>query len=211
MTVKRQTNVSNARTGPSLRDLPYSPDKNPLLEGNHIVVKRRYVSTGLKRDLMDPHTGEITGAAVVREVVEKDDAEFVKVFAEGVKAAFGLSKTASRVFTLVLEQYQSEPMVGGYADSVYLAWFGDGLSGRDVGMSDKTFQTGLRELLAKGFLAPRTPNVFWVNSSLFFKGDRVLFVKEYVRRRSAADNQTRVEKRKVAQLEIEHQTELKLD
>jgi hypothetical protein len=43
----------------------------------------------------------------------------------------------------------------------------------------------LKELLAKGFLAPRTPNVFWVNSALFFKGDRVLFVKEYVRKRGA--------------------------
>lgn len=187
MTQKRKTSVSNARSGPSLRELTYSPDRNPLLEPGSIVVKRRYVSAGLSRDLVDPTTGEMSGRAIIREVQEKDDAEFVKVFADGVKAAFGLSRTASRVFTLVLEQYQAEPMVGGYADSVYLAWFGDGLSGRDVGMSDRTFQTGLRELLAKGFLAPRTPNVFWVNSSLFFKGDRVLFVKEYVRRRTTVD------------------------
>ena len=185
MTIKRKTSVSNARTGPSLRELSYSPDRNPLLEPGSISVKRRWVNAGLKRDLVDAQTGEVTGAAVIREIHEKDDAEFVKVFADGVKAAFGLSRTASRVFTLVLEQYQQEPMVGGYADSVYLAWFGEGLSGRDVGMSDRTFQTGLKELLAKGFLAPRTPNVFWVNSALFFKGDRVLFVKEYVRKRGA--------------------------
>lgn len=184
MTLKRQTQVSNPRKGPSLRDLSFSPDRNPLLEPGQVVIKRRLVAAGLKRDLLDASTGEVAGASVIREVVEKDDAEFVKVFADGVKAAFGLSRTAARVFNLVLEQYQAEPMVGGYADSVYLAWFGDGLSGRDVGMSDRTFQTGLRELLAKGFLAPRSPNVFWVNSSLFFKGDRVLFVKEYVRRRS---------------------------
>ena len=185
MVVKRKTSVSNARSGPSLRELSYSPDRNPLLEPGSISVKKRWGNAGLKRDLIDAQTGEITGASVIREVHEKDDAEFVKVFAEGVKAAFGLSRTASRVFTLVLEQYQQEPMVGGYADSVYLAWFGEGLSGRDVGMSDRTFQTGLKELLAKGFLAPRTPNVFWVNSALFFKGDRVLFVKEYVRKRSS--------------------------
>jgi hypothetical protein len=201
MTSKRQTNVANARSGPSLRELEFSPDRNPLLEPGSIVVKRRFVSAGLKTDLINARTGEITGASVIREVVEKDDAEFVKVFADGVRAAFGLSKTASRVFTLVLEQYQQEPMVGGYADSVYLAWFGEGLSGRDVGMSDRTFQTGLRELLAKGFLAPRTPNVFWVNSSLFFKGDRVLFVKEYVRRRSN-DTHAELERRGQQRLEV---------
>lgn len=202
---KRKTNVVNARTGPNLRELAFSPDRNPLLEPGQVVIKRRFVSAGIRRDLMDPATGEVTGAAVIRQVEEKDDAEFVKVFADGVRAAFGLSKTASRVFTLVLEQYQKEPMVGGYADSVYLAWFGDGLSGRDVGMTDRTFQTGLRELLGKGFLAPRTPNVFWVNSSLFFKGDRVLFVKEYVRRRSSADEQIR------AELEARGQQRLEVD
>lgn len=200
MTRKRQTNVANARSGPSLRELEFSPDRNPLLEPGSVAIKRRYVSAGLKTDLMDPQTGEITGASVIRQVEEKDDAEFVKVFADGVRAAFGLSKTASRVFTLVLEQYQKEPMVGGYADSVYLAWFGEGLSGRDVGMSDRTFQTGLRELLAKGFLAPKMPNVFWVNSSLFFKGDRVLFIKEY--RRKKPTTQSELEQRGQQRLDV---------
>jgi hypothetical protein len=166
------------------------------------------VNAGVKRDLVDAQTGEVTGAAVIREIHEKDDAEFVKVFADGVKAAFGLSRTASRVFTLVLEQYQQEPMVGGYADSVYLAWFGEGLSGRDVGMSDRTFQTGLKELLAKNFLAPRTPNVFWVNSALFFKGDRVLFVKEYVRKRSAISVGADVAKHSELEANKQHQLSL---
>lgn len=191
MAAIRKSNVSNARIGPNLKSLEYSPNVNPLLEPSRLVVKRRYVSTGLRRDLKDAVTGEIIGASVIRQVEEKDDAEFVKIFSDGIKAAFGLSKTASRVFTLVLERYESEPMVGGYADSVYLAWFGEGLSGESVGMSDRTFQTGLRELLAKGFIAPRTPNLFWVNSALFFKGDRVLFVREYVRRRSSSEQQAR--------------------
>ena len=51
----------------------------------------------------------------------------------------------------------------------------------------KFSQTGLRELLAKGFLAPRSPNLYWVNPALFFKGDRVAFVKEYRRRPKIED------------------------
>jgi hypothetical protein len=72
-------------------------------------------------------------------------------------------------------------MTGGFSDTVYISWFGDGLSGQDVGMKYRSFMAGLKELLNKGFLAPRTPNVFWVNPHLFFKGDRVAFVQEYCR------------------------------
>jgi hypothetical protein len=84
-------------------------------------------------------------------------------------------------------------MSKGFADSVYLAWFDGGLSGRSVGMSDDTFNRGMKELLSKGFLSPRGPNVFWVNPSLFFKGDRVLFLKEYRRKVSREDQRKREE------------------
>lgn len=190
MALKRENNVSGARSGPSLKSLTYSADRNPLLKPNSIEIKKRRVQTGVREDLTNASTGEVRVSAI-HELIEKDDAEFVKVFADGVKAAFGLSRTAARVFQLVLVKYQEEPMVGGYVDSIYLAWFDGGLSGEDVGMSDRTFQTGLRELLSKNFLAPRLPNMFWVNPSLFFKGNRVLFVKEYVRKAASADQKKR--------------------
>lgn len=179
MTKKRNSEVSAARQGPNLRDLKFSPESNPLLEPTEIEVKRRRVKTGESKSLVDPLTGELTHVSAVYTIEDKDDEEFVKVFSDGVKAAFGLSKTASRVFQVVLEQYQNTPMSTGYAEAVYLAWFGDGLSGQSIGMTDRTFHTGLKELLAKGFLAPKAPNLFWVNPSLFFKGNRVTFIKEY--------------------------------
>ena len=70
---------------------------------------------------------------------------------------------------------------GGFVDAIYLAWFDDGLSGQKLDMSEKTFQRGLKELLERGFLSPKAPNLFWVNPALFFRGDRVLFLKEYRR------------------------------
>jgi len=89
----------------------------------------------------------------------------------------------------VLDQYQRTPMSRGYADAIELFWFGDGIEGRDVGMKEDTFKKGLRELLDKSFLAPKSPNSFWVNSALFFKGDRVLFIKEYRRRKPSAQDE----------------------
>jgi hypothetical protein len=202
MAIKREHNVASARTGPSLKSLTYSADHNPLLKANSIEIKRRKVQTGVREDLTAPD-GQVRVSAI-HQIIEKDDAEFVKVFAEGVKAMFGLSRTAYRVFQLVLAKYQDEPMVGGYADSVYLAWFDGGLSGVDVGMTDRTFQTGLRELLAKGFLAARLPNVFWVNPSLFFKGNRVAFITEYVRK-------TGTDEKKRKNLEAQGQARLGMD
>ena len=185
MPKERNTAVASPRQGPNLRELRYSPDENPLLEPREIEIRRRRVKTGERKDLYDRETGEITGLAAIYTVEEKDDEEFVKVFSDGVRAAFGLSRTAARVFQIVLERYQDTPMTGGYAEAVYLAWFGDGLSGQKIGMTDRTFHTGLKELLAKGFLAPKSPNLFWVNPSLFFKGNRVAFVKEYRRKKPA--------------------------
>ena len=67
---------------------------NPLVEPKQIELKRRRVSTGVRRDLVDTQTGEVTHAATIHVVEEKDDAEFVKVFAAGVKAIYDLTKPA---------------------------------------------------------------------------------------------------------------------
>lgn len=167
----------------NLRKLDYSPTRNPLVEPQDLKTKRRLVRSGRSEDLVNSATGEITGVAAIHQIEEKDDAEFVKVFAAGVSASYDLTRTAQRVFQVVLDQYQRTPMSRGYADSVDLFWFGDGIEGRDVGMSEKTFQRGLKELLEKRFLYPKSPTSFWTNPSLLFKGDRVLFIKEYRRRK----------------------------
>jgi hypothetical protein len=52
-----------------------------------------------------------------------DNANFVKMFAEGVKKAFELNRTEMRVFQKVLEVYEKEKMPGGYADSITLPSF----------------------------------------------------------------------------------------
>jgi hypothetical protein len=167
----------------NLRKLEYSPIVNPLIEPQQITTKRRYVRSGRAEDMVNMTTGEVVGVATIHQVEERDDAEFVKVFAAGVAASYDLSKTAQGVFQVVLDQYQRTPMSRGFADHVNLFWFGDGLDGRDVGMSQKTFQRGLKELLEKRFISPKDSVAFWTNPALFFKGDRVLFIKEYRRRK----------------------------
>lgn len=159
----------------------FSPNHNPLMEATVVPVaeKKRFVRTSKSQELVDPTTGEVRAISMVHTVEQKDSQEFVKVFADGVKASFGLSRAAGRVFVAVLEAYQNEKMTGGYADCVTLFWFNEGLNGDAIDMSERTFNRGLKELLEKDFLSPKIPSVYWVNPALFFKGDRVAFVREY--------------------------------
>ena len=142
--------------------------------------KKKLIHTGGAREITDSQ-GEIHNAVIVEEQ-ELDDLHFVKVFTSGIRAAFGLSLTGSKVFQAILEVYQKEPMTGGFVDSIYLHFFDGGLSGMKVDLSDRTFRRGLHELLENGFIYPRGESLFWVNPNLFFRGNRATFVKTYTRR-----------------------------
>ena len=169
---------------PTLRDIKarYSPDVNPLMEWLVVPVKKSRVRSGLAdMPLVDGESGQLVATSVIYQIQDKDSEEFVKVFSDGIAAAYELTRAGHRVFQAVLAEYERTDMHGGFAASVALAWFDDGLSGRAIDMSEKTFKRGLRELLDKRFIAPKTPGLFWVNPALFFKGDRVRFVKEYRR------------------------------
>jgi hypothetical protein len=174
-----------------IANLSFSPNVNPLVGGSSVAVRQKHVRTGVSTDLVNTETGEITHRAMIHTIEDVDDAHFVKIFAAGVVASYELNRTAQRVFQCILDEYQRTPMAGGFADTLYLSWFDGGLSGRDIGMSEYTFKRGMNVLLEKGFIAPRMPNQFWVNPTLFFKGDRVLFLKEYRRKLSVEDRAKR--------------------
>ena len=102
---------------PNLRKLEYSLTVNPLVHTSDIKVKQRQVRTGVRRDLVDPQTGEVSAVATIHSIEEKDDAQFVKVFAAGLAATYDLSKTAQRTFQAILDEYQRTPMAGGFVDT----------------------------------------------------------------------------------------------
>ena len=110
----------------NLKKLDYFPSVNPLVEPRQVTVKKRYVRTGKTEELINSDTGEVSHVSAIHQVEERDDAEFVKVFAAGVSAAYDLNRTAQRVFQAVLQEYERTPMTRGFADTVELFWFGDG-------------------------------------------------------------------------------------
>lgn len=162
-----------------LDKLKYSPTENPLIENTQVKTRNRWVRSGQAQLLANVETGEINHASMIHQIEETDEAHFVKIFEAGVVAMFGLSRTAQKVFNLVLKRYQATDIATGYNDCVDLFWFDNKLDGQQIGITEQTFKKGLRELLDKQFLWPRIPHSYWVNPNLFFKGNRVIFIKEY--------------------------------
>jgi len=170
-----------------IRQLKYSPDVNPLVSPQSVQVKKKWVRASKAANLTNTETGEVEAVTAIHEIREVDDAQFVKLFAAGVTAMYELSPAATKVFKVVLGLYEKEPMRNGFTDCLALSWVNGGLLGAKVGLSESTFNRGLRELIARRFLSARLPGVYWVNPALICKGNRVILVNEFHRKAQSID------------------------
>jgi phage shock protein PspC (stress-responsive transcriptional regulator) len=147
---------------------------NPLVQPRSIVLKERTVKVGSARELVDTETGEVSNVNAIYQRKVVDSERFAKVYIEGLAKTFGLSKTAQRVFKVVLA------VCGKDTDSIFLNFMI--VSKEDPSFPESTFYRGLQELLENEFLAySDIPNKFWINPHLFFNGNRVKFITEYVK------------------------------
>jgi Firmicute plasmid replication protein (RepL) len=162
--------ISTKRGFPVYRTNPSVPSANALPTRS----KRFHVPGGKASMIVDNSTGEIKGIGGMGFWwdEEVDSSRFVKLFLDGIKQAAGLSKTGIQVFELVYHQMRANPGSDEIKLNQYVA--------KDHGISDRTYQRGVRELLEKEFLY-RSPSdgVFFVNIRFMFNGDRLAFVKSY--------------------------------
>lgn len=141
----------------NLRKLEYSPLANPLLEPTEVTVKKRYVKTGTSEELVSTRTGEVRQTAAIYTVDERDD----RLIREGLCCwcSRSLRSWAHRI-TCVSAGFagvRTSPMRQGFAESIELAWFNDGLSGRSVDMSEKTFRGVSKSCWPSNFWPPALP------------------------------------------------------
>ena len=103
---------------------------------------------------------------------------FVNLYLIGAEQFVRLSRAALAVFVLVCQQV----IENSGKDTVLLDVLSSGIEAR-------TYQRGLRELLAKEFLFRSTnPGLFFVNIRFMFNGDRLAFIKGYRLKGSALSN-----------------------
>jgi len=176
MTVDRQTTAATANQISTKRGFPvYRTNPSvPATNGMPTRTKRFHVPGGQGSVIVDNSSGEIKGLGGMGFWWEEevDSSRFVKLFLDGIKQAAVLSKTGMQMFELVYQQMRAKPGSDEIKLNQYVA--------KDHGISDRTYQRGVRELLEKEFLY-RSPSdgVFFVNIRFMFNGDRLAFVRSY--------------------------------
>lgn len=148
-------------------------DENPFMMD--MQTKTRRVTNKRGDMMLVSNEGEyMSNVAGFWEAEEVDSTKFVKLFVKGVKALKELTGAGTKVFEVLYLRVQEN--IG--KDRVYMAF--STVDQALTPMSEATYTRGMRELVAKGFLAA-TPDqgIFWLNPSFVWNGDRLAFVKEY--------------------------------
>lgn len=160
---------------------------NPSVPTTDAISKPKRARFGDEKKgfIVDNGSGELVsmGGATFWETEEVDSGRFVKMFLAGIKQAAGLSKAGLTMFELVYRQVQDNTGNDQVQLSLVLA------QEQIEGLTRRTYNRGLRELLDKGFLfCSPVEGVFFINVKYMFNGDRLAFVKAY-KRRGAPDPQ----------------------
>lgn len=170
------------REGGGVRSAEKHAD-NPFLAGSEVEItgrKKRYTIVA-RPDVITAPDGAVKGGIEHTIVRLVDDAQFVKVFSDGIAGMYDLRASGAKVFRFLFDQVQKHPNI----DRLYL-YFMDAVE-EPWKISKPVFFRGLAELLEKGFLARSTnPNMYFLNPQMIWNGDRFRFVQEYHRARIAS-------------------------
>ena len=130
---------------------------------------------------------------------EVDKTQFVKLYVNGVKAFKDLTGAGTKVFEVLYLRVQA----GIGKDVVYLS-FHD-INQLVTPMSESTFMRGMRELVAKAFIAESmSPTKYFLNPDYMWNGDRLAFVKEFkVKGSTSSDQAKRDELEALGQLRLD--------
>lgn len=154
-------------------------EKNPFMAQYPIVKsKTKRITNNKGGYLIKSDTGEsVAQIAGFWHAEEVDSTKFIKLYLNGVKAFADLSKTGAKVFEILYYEIQNN--IG--KDKLYLTF---ATTDQDlVKIGKATFYRGLEELIEKKFVAP-TEQIgwYWLNPDYVWNGDRLSFVKTYIKR-----------------------------
>lgn len=138
-------------------------------------IKRVTSKDGSKMFVVSGETGEIVSkGAGFWSAQEVDKTQFLKLYVNGIKALKELTQAGTKVFELLCLEIQNN--IG--KDQVHLAF--TAINQAITPISETTYARGMRELIAKNFIAA-TPvqGFYFINPDFIFNGDRLAFVKEF--------------------------------
>lgn len=161
--------------------------ENPFLENFTITTKGKRVTINpmSKEDniLVSQATGEIKGTHVTA-YKQVDDAEFIKLFTANVGLTFNLNQSGRKVFDMLVRVMQHSAITRDqvYIDDNVREEFTDA---HDVKLASSTMYRGIDDLINKKIIArSNRTNIYFINPSLVFNGDRIAFTTMIERKKS---------------------------
>lgn len=153
--------------------------KQAIEEVNKNVVKKYRSSTGTDRravlQAVDPDSGELLGHTSFIRQIEVDEEQFTKFYLSNFKAFYGLSEKAIRIFGYILTKLTPNK-------DEFMLIIEDCLS-QTCYKTKPSIYAALAELIKADIIARgRTDTLFFINPMVVFNGNRVTFVKTYVKK-----------------------------
>ena len=148
-------------------------------------VKRIVDKSGNRMMVVAEDTGEVVAPAGFWQTQEVDKTQFVKLYVNGVKAFRDLSGAGTKVFEVLYLKVQEATG----KDFLYISFVE--IDQQVTPMSKATFMKGMKELIIKGFIAESmAQNKYYLNPDYMWNGDRLAFVKDYIKKQSPLEKST---------------------
>lgn len=162
-------------------DNPFMQDLSNQVKIGHKSVFARETKDGEKLAIINPDTGEIKAQGGIFAQKEVDKTEFIKIYSAGVSAVLGLKNAGKNVFQLIFSELAGKNGVG--KAEVVLNYDALALKAQAENkkiISKSTFFRGIRECIDAKIIADSyTANVYFINPTFIFNGNRLTMVKEY--------------------------------
>lgn len=174
---------------------PWAMDLLTRISGMDGGVKLRKVkATGAHTAIVDAAAPGGVRTRGVYEQVPVDADKWTKVYAAQLSIVLdkGLSSPAQKVLAALLTALENR-VIGPNADvvSMPIGWLSQKDASGVARMSKSTAWRGLAELAKHAIIAPsRMEGHYFINPLYVFRGDRMVVVKEYVRKLPKEENKT---------------------
>lgn len=168
---------------PTNKENPFLKQAVEVVDKHAVKKYHNSTNTGESAILqaVDPQTGELRGITSFVRQIEVDDDQFVKLYLGNFQQFFELSTCAIRVFGFIIKSMR----VG--TDEV---WFDlEEAYNYTKYKSSSTIYRGLAELVGAGIIARgKAENWYFINPMCIFNGNRINFVKSYVKKTAKNEN-----------------------
>lgn len=154
-------------------------ETNPSIVGNFpIRIKPKQQKKGVQAYMVSQGTGDVIaqGSFSFVEEIAVDEAQFVKIYLDGIRQHTQLTKAGAELFEFVYREMSG--LKGKDKDTVIINLL---LAQRwKPALSKRTYERGINELLEKEFLfRSLAADMYFINIRFMYNGNRINKVKSY--------------------------------